>query len=338
MSGFKKVIPGAGLVMMPPGMRIDQYTVRVVDPTRINPDGTGPVVVNALDAEIKENIREDHFITLPEEDPSELFMAIRRDNFKEVLRLIKQLPVADRIDYVNQCDAEGNPMIHCAVYYNADVDILTLLLDYGANPNRLNNTRNSALHLACQRNHLRAIKTLIHYGADPLQLNWEMREPAKMVPQVDQDKMVHYVKYCVDSYAEQLETQSLFRVSLHMRSYYRSVFDDLDLHERGYLFPSELTQFLERLASEEEGMGVKPAPQSSKAFFKWWIRTPAEGTNVPNGIAEPGLTFADFLHGITVHYADLDRRQKKLLQAEKRRKQKEEAAAAGANKYPSIRR
>lgn len=108
-----------------------------------------------------------HVITMGQGPQIPIIEAIRRVDLLEVLHLIKKVPVRDRMDFVNQHDTEGNPLIHQAVFYESTgTAILTLLLDYGANPNLQNNRKNTAMHLGCQLNHRRALRQLIFYGAE----------------------------------------------------------------------------------------------------------------------------------------------------------------------------
>ena len=49
---------------------------------------------------------------------------------------------------------------------NGDVEILTALLDAGANINQTSNTGLSAVFLACYHNHPLAVSILLQYNAD----------------------------------------------------------------------------------------------------------------------------------------------------------------------------
>ena len=55
-----------------------------------------------------------------------------------------------------------------------------------------------------------------------------------------------------------------------MRSYYRAVFDEMDLREKGYLDFIEIKMFLESLHPIG---GIEPAPATTKDFFLTWDRS-----------------------------------------------------------------
>jgi len=255
-----------------------------------------------------------HVITMGQGAQTELIEAIRRVDLLEVLHLIKKVPVRDRVDYVNQHDSEGNPLIHQAVYYEAGATtILTLLLDYGANPDLQNNRRNTAMHLACQLNHRRAIRQLIMYGAEHQCDNWEHLHPYQMVSDVKEEQAVmqNYVNTCFEKFEELVEAKTIIRVMLPMRSYYRSVFDDIDQREKGYIEFIEIRHFLESLRAEG---GVEPAPPLAKQYFEWWNRT-----------KDGRLIFQDFLHGIAQHVAEEEKKKKKMLKIQARLARKKKA-------------
>lgn len=58
-------------------------------------------------------------------------------------------------------------------------------------------------------------------------------------------------------------------------------------------------------------LGIIPAPEQAKNYFKWWNRT-----------NDGKLIFNDFLHGITIHVQDEEKRKKKALKKLKRSKKK----------------
>lgn len=248
--------------------------------------------------DMEDDNKDERRIVLKPED-GKFAQAIQTSNTKEVLRMLKEVPVADRMDFVNGHDVDGNPLLMKAVYFNKEVDILTLLLDYGAMPNLMNNDKNTALHLACQLNHKQAIITLIYYGASTLATNVDEKQPYKMIsknPDI-QANMLELVATTSTRYEQAVADKTLCVVPLRMRSYYRSVFDDLDLRERGALKWEELEGFL--LTLSQTG-GLDPARPSSKEYFKWWNRS-------NDGL----LTFPDFLWGINLKQEDEERRKKK---------------------------
>ncbi len=326
---IRKRVPGAGLTLVKPGARVSSLGVEdekashqakpageeeeYLDEENVDGDSSTSTssaasAANANSAQVQAAAQEEkeralrdaeHYINLPKAGQNDISQAIQACNFKEILRLIKQVPVPDRVDFVNQHDTEGNPLIHQAIFFDSDVKILGLLLDYGANPNLMNNKRNTGLHLASQRNHKTAIEMLINYGADILAENWEHQKPYQMVSTKHEVReiMQNYINTCFEAYEAKLEAKTIIKVSFPMRSYFRSVFDDLDLRERGCLRFEEMESFLEKL---RDGGGVEPARPASKEFFKWWNRT-------NDGL----LIFNDFIHGMTIHVAEEEKKKKK---------------------------
>jgi hypothetical protein len=262
-----------------------------------------------------------HFIILPTENQSVVIQAIQQCNVLDLLHLIKAVPIADRQDFVNQHDSDGNPLIFHAVYFEeSGVDMLTLLLDYGANPNLQNNRRNTAMHLACQRNHRAAIRALIVYDSSVQMDNWEHLQPYQMVSDVKEEQaiMQNFVNTCFEKYEMDIEQRILIKVSLPMRSYYRSVFDEMDLRERGYLDLIEVRLFLESLHAAG---GVEKAPPTARAFFDTWDRSKTGK-----------LLYPDFIHGLTLHEMEKERLKKKQLKQQRIAKRRAAAKAAAAKK------
>jgi len=276
------------------------------------------IVVN--DAPI--NTDPGHVITMPTEGQSIVVQAIQQCNVLDLLHLIKAIPIADRQDFVNQHDSEGNPLIFHAIYFEENsVEMLTLLLDYGANPNLQNNKRNTGMHLACQRNHRKAIRTLIIYDASVQTDNWEHLQPYQMVSDVKEEQaiMQNYVNTCFEKYEQDIEQKLIIKVSLPMRSYYRAVFDEMDLREKGYLDYIEIKLFLESLHAVS---GIEPAPPTTKDFFESWDRSKSGK-----------LLFTDFIHGVTLHEMEKEKQAKKLAKQQRIAKRRAAAkAAAAANK------
>ena len=65
-------------------------------------------------------------------------------------------------------DDDGDPVLHSAAFNNK-LDIVTLLLDHGANPRSSGGSGRTARWFAAERGHEAVVETLISRGADDRQ-------------------------------------------------------------------------------------------------------------------------------------------------------------------------
>ena len=61
---------------------------------------------------------------------------------------------------------DGNSAIHLAAFYG-HIEVIELLVDYGANVNEANSSGYMPLHVACQNNKVEAVSKLLQLGANP---------------------------------------------------------------------------------------------------------------------------------------------------------------------------
>ena len=113
--------------------------------------------------------------------------------------IIKAQEISERMEFVNTYDEFGATPI----FYALDpehLDILQLLLDYGADPNKVDNMKWTALHFACKKTNRRAIKLLIWHGADKETENVQYRKCHLEVPGRDEERlsMLNYLNSTVE--------------------------------------------------------------------------------------------------------------------------------------------
>ena len=116
------------------------------------------------------NIRS-QYIVLSDSDP--LIKACKKGDSSTVRDILLECSSDEQLQrYVNGKDKAGStPIFHTV--WNGYYDALEVLLVNGANPNVQNNKANTALHLACEQNHIDVIQLLLSYGANPQLLNYQ---------------------------------------------------------------------------------------------------------------------------------------------------------------------
>ena len=87
--------------------------------------------------------------------------AARQGNLEEVMRLIQEDP-----EIVNATDEDGNTALHLASF-KGHVDVVSYLLDQGANIDGEGMDDETALVYACNMGHLEVVELLLSRGADP---------------------------------------------------------------------------------------------------------------------------------------------------------------------------
>ena len=87
--------------------------------------------------------------------------AAKQGNLEGMMRLIEE-----DIDIVDAIDEEGNTALHCASY-RGRVEVISYLLDQGANINAKGDFGITPLFDACEKGHLEVVELLLSKGADP---------------------------------------------------------------------------------------------------------------------------------------------------------------------------
>lgn len=95
-----------------------------------------------------------------------LRVCIFRHDLRRDLRLCEILLRSGMVD-VNERDSEGDTPLHWIFYFpNAPLELVTLLLDHGANVNEQNKHSESPLYAACLVGNVPAARVLLDYKAD----------------------------------------------------------------------------------------------------------------------------------------------------------------------------
>ncbi len=89
-------------------------------------------------------------------------------------------------------DEDGKTPLHKAVWLDPKPDIVTLLLDHGADPNALNKYQYTPLHWAAKHGHLQSASILIARKADPQLLNANGDLAVDLALRHGQDEFVHF--------------------------------------------------------------------------------------------------------------------------------------------------
>lgn len=87
----------------------------------------------------------------------------------------------DRGANVNITDNDGNPPLEWASRKDQDgIAMMALLLKRGADIHKLNNLKNSALHLCVKENRFAAARFLLEHGANYQVKNWQNQTPLEL--------------------------------------------------------------------------------------------------------------------------------------------------------------
>ena len=100
--------------------------------------------------------------------------AARQGNLEEVMRLIQEDP-----EIVNDIDEIDYTALHWASYYG-HVEVVSYLLDQGANVDKKDIIGNTALMDAFNMGHLEVVELLLSRGADPTICDYGGRTPLMM--------------------------------------------------------------------------------------------------------------------------------------------------------------
>ena len=297
-----------------------------------NEDGTftaharGPIDTTQADddADVEAAEREAEEQRPPEENydiifdgpKSSLIMATAAKQYYEMLRLIQDVPIEYRVEFVNAYDDHGCSAIFFAIGPEHQ-ECMQLLLDYGADPNHQNNKKNGPLHIACAIQNKKACRMLIEHGANIQLENWQYQKPHEMVTdRASVSSTQAYLNLALETYQEKCANKEIFgNVSRYSRSYYRSIFDIADSGELGVLRLDTIEPMLETLPIDAAN-SLKPDSKWVFSFFKQWDTD-------KNGV----ISFQEFFHKITIINNEKERKLKKLkrkqMLAAKRKKKRD---------------
>lgn len=250
---------------------------------------------------------------------SPLIMATAAKHLHEMMRLIQEVPIEYRVEFINAYDDHGCSAIFFAIGPEHQ-ECMQLLLDYGADPNHQNNKKNAPLHIACAIQNKKACRILIEHGANIQIENWQYQKPHEMVTERDKVSSTQaFLNLALETFQEKCANKEVFgTITRWQRSYYRSLYDIADVTDLGVLKYDVLEPMLDTMTPD--GAITKPDPKWVFSFFKQWDVD-------KNGV----ISFPEFLHKITIMNNEKERIKKKLkrrqMLAAKRKKKKEAEAA-----------
>lgn len=255
---------------------------------------------------------------------SPLIMATAACNTNEMMRIIQEVPIEYRVEFVNAYDDHGCSAIFFAVGPEHQ-DCLQLLLDYGADPNSQNNKKNGPLHVACAIQNKKSARLLIEHGANIQLENWQYQKPHEMVTERDKVSSTQaYLNLVVENFAEKVASKEVFgNITRQQRSYYRSMYDITDNKELGVLRYDTIEPLLASSSTDGSGISVRPDPKWVFGFFSGWDTD-------KNGV----ISFPEWMHRIVQAVNEKERLKKKAkkkqMAAAKRKSKKDATKKPGA--------
>jgi len=291
----------------------------------------------AAEEESKKKAEEEENFDIVFDGPkSPLIMATAAKEYHEIHRLIQEVPIEYRVEFVNEYDDHGCSALFFAIGPEHQ-ECMQLLLDYGSDPNHQNNKKNTPLHIACAIQNKKACRVLIEHGANIQLENWQYQKPHEMVPERDKVSSTQaFLNSCQEALVEKVAAKTLpANVTRAQRSYYRSIYDIADKDEIGALKYDVIESLLTNLHLDsgsqhltqgniDIGDGLaRPDPKWLFGFFSSW-------DSDKNGL----ITFNEWLLRIMAWQADREKLRKKLkrkaMLAAKRKKKREMEAAKKA--------
>lgn len=125
-------------------------------------------------SELKERIKRTDFAN------ETLLIKLVYSNQREVLHKLlidlKNIPREEQLRLLNHADRNGNTALHIACIVN-HIEMVTALLEAGANPNLVNKDGYVPLHLACTVNDIEMATALLEAGANPNLVNKDGHVP-----------------------------------------------------------------------------------------------------------------------------------------------------------------
>ena len=212
-------LPLAGITVVPP-----QPSPRLLSPGRLLSPKASPRQQTSILATSAAILS---LTSLADTDP--LLRASRRLNTANITALLSPFPSHTITHYINlPAQRDGYTPLHSAVTAPLTTSIqpgalfstVQLLLSYGADPNRLNSSHSTPLHLACETGREDVIVLLLVHGADPRLVNsrgqrcWETRaSQASIAASGERGKLEVLVKRVWEDLRREKERQIMAAVT-----------------------------------------------------------------------------------------------------------------------------
>lgn len=239
---------------------------------------------------------------------NKLVDAILSNDVMQVRALIHAQPLETRVAYVNQIAQNGDSVLFFALDPER-IDILQLLLDYGADVGYANNDRNTVLHIICQRSFKKAIKMVIMLGADINAENGGYNKAHQMCKgDANQQAMQNLLNVTNDACKLQYKEKLVLACTPYQRAFCKSMFDILDHQNLGHIRFQEVAPCLSIIY---DGAEVGPDPEHMLQFFASFD-TDWMGT----------ITFEKFLYQMTIYLVSKEPKKKKGKKKSKKKKKK----------------
>lgn len=232
--------------------------------------------------------------------PTPLILAVKSGNTSTVKKFIQEIPIEDRVEVINYIPGDGQAAIFHALD-GGQVDILQLILEYGANPNTRDLKLNSPLHIACVNQNKIAMQKLIYFGASLLGENLDHQQPHQTVKNGDQQLIAStqaYLAQMQEQLKEEVKAKDFYVMPLEQRSYFRSMFDIIDSRDTGVITLSDILPLLESFPKDEEGKGPE-----LEAIMEWYKEIDQDH----NG----SISFKEFLRANVLYLAEVEKAKKK---------------------------
>lgn len=250
---------------------------------------TATEAANASGVVEEEETGEFEWLSRENWDLKAVIKACEKGDGDELRNIIMSVPIQDRVDFVNQYDEDGNTPIFFSLEPD-QIDCLVLLLDYGADAALLNHFRNTPLHLSCEKNHKRAIRMIIDHGGDITVENKAYHKCHQMVHGAGNVmQMQAFLNQSIEQYKTAIKDKELLVAVRPQRSYIRSLFDLIDIKNKGSVHFQQIVPLLQQIAGPDQEADAPPILHMLE-FYK-------EMDIDKNGI----LTFKEFFHTMMLY-------------------------------------